>query len=335
MESPLLRIGLLGFDAALAQQASAQIAKAVVSHSRWEVAPFEDADLWLLNSPQVKLLKDHGLLVRNPDTPLSPLTIYPQQTSRPVAFTEPLPRDIDAVLRIALDDSLACARGLNSFSQTLGHLRAHFALGEQVATRQNGLQPDIYHLHFEARLVAIVDLGRWQVALAPSAQALELTLASWRHRPGETRHFPLDFQVLSLERLMWVYASRTAHNRLPAHFQTQQIHLRRLSVLPQSWLHNDHLNLIGHLSKQPCTMVNLVKLTRLPLKRLSACLSALYYTGTLTTDVRLVLRGDQRVNSQRAELDNDSLEHSIASLQSGQHSGQSVFETHSFNATLN
>jgi hypothetical protein len=329
MEFPLLRLGLLGFDAQHTAQVVNHVQRAATSASRWEVVPFEDADIWLLNSAHVSMGSNHALHIQNPDTPHSPLTIYPQQTSRPVAFTLPLPAAIDAVLSIDLDDDLACAHGLNQFTKALGSLCAHFALGEQVASRQHGLHQDVYHLHFDGRMVAMVDLARWQVALAPDVKVIELSLASWRHRPGEAKHFPADFEVLSLERLMWVYASRSATGQLPAHFQTQLIYLRRLSVLPPSWLHNDHLVLIGHLSQQACTMASLVQVSRLPLKRLTACLSALYYSGTITTDARQVLRGDKRVNSNYAQLEEDSLEHSLASLHSSQHSIQSVFEKHS------
>ncbi len=343
MELPLLRLGLLGFDADQVHQAVEQVSRAATSSSRWEIVPFEDADIWLLYSPQVSLVDNRGLRVDNPDTPQSPLTIYPQQTSRPVAFTQPLPPAIDAVLSIALHDSYACAQALNQFAKALRSLCAHYALGEQIAARQSDVVEGAYHLHFEGRMVAMVDLARWQVALSPDAPPLELGLASWRHRPDEARHYPPGFEVLSLERLMWVYASRTSTNRLPEAFQTVPIHLRRLSVLPQSWLHNDHLSLIAHLSHQPCTMATLARQTRLPLKRLSACLSALYYTGTVTLDPRAIKRGDRRIHTGYGDLPGeDSAQpssdlgplsvppsHLHSHLHSG-HSGQSVFDTHSF-----
>jgi hypothetical protein len=330
MELPLLRLGLLGFNQQQTDDATTRVQSTATAHSRWEVVPFEDADLWLINSPSVGMGASGGLHINNADATHLPLTIYPEQSSRPIAFTEPLPANIDAVLSIQLNDAFDCAQGLKSFCHSLMGLCTHFALGEQVASRQSSLENGVYHLQFEGKQVATVDLSRWLVSLQAHVRPIELSLASWRHRPGEGSHFSPGAEVLSLERLMWVYASRTQTNSLPPGYLTQAIHLRRLSVLPQSWLHDDHMNLIGHLSQQPCTMALLARQTRLPLKRLGACLAALYYSGTITIDPRQVVRGDKRIPSSFAELPE------IEITESGgmsQHSGQSVFDTHSFSAS--
>ncbi len=331
MELPLLRLGLLGFNQQQTDDATARVqSTTATAESRWEVVSFEDADLWLINSPSVSAGASGGLHINNPEATHLPLTIYPEQSSRPVAFTQPLPARIDAVLSIQLDDAFDCAQGLRSFRHSLMGLCTHFALGEQVASRQSSLEKGIYHLQFEGRPVATVDLSRWLVSLQPLVRPIELSLASWRHRPGEGSHFSPGAEVLSLERLMWVYASRTQTNSLPPGYLTQAIHLRRLSVLPQSWLHDDHMNLIGHLSQQPCSMALLARQTRLPLKRLCACLAALYYSGTITIDPRQVVRGDKRIPSSFAQLpEPETAESGDASL----HSGQSVFDTHSFSAS--
>jgi hypothetical protein len=296
--------------------------------ARWETVPFDEADIWLIDSDSVTLGDDRGLRIINPDTPDAPLTIYPHQSSRPVAFTQPLPSDIEAVLSIALGDAYDCAQGLNAFSDALSKLCCHFALGEQVASRQSGLVEETYHLHFEGRLVGMVDLAHWQIGLSTDASPMELALASWRHRPNESQRFPQGFEVLSLERLMWVYASRTQSPTLPTAYLSSPIHLRRLSVLPQGWLHDDHMNLIGRPSQQPCTMAMLARLTHLPYKRLNACLAALYYSGTITIDLRQVVRGDKRIHSLYAEP--GQTEPSLGHSEQGRPSIQSVFDTHSF-----
>ncbi len=329
MELPLLRLGLLGFSRAKADSAAARVLAANTPRvrARWEIVPFEEADMWLIDSHRVSLGDDRGLRIHNPDAPDAPLTIYPHQSSRPVAFTKPLPSDIDAVLSLSLDDVHDCVQGLNAFSDALFQLCCHFALGEQVASRQSGLVEETYHLHFEGRLLGMVDLARWQIGLSPDAGPMELALASWRHRPNEWQRFPHGFEVLSLERLMWVFASRTQNPSLPAAYLSSRIHLRRLSVLPQGWLHDDHMILIGRLSQQPCTMAMLARLTQLPYKRLSACLAALYYTGTITTDLRQIVRGDKRIHSMYREL---SQTEPSGHGEPDRASGQSVFDTHSF-----
>jgi hypothetical protein len=338
MELPVLRIGLLGFARSDANLAKAQILSASVSRCRWEVVPFEDADIWLINSPNVTLGEgignERGLHIANPDAPHSPLTIYPLQATRPVAFTEPLPQDIDAVLSIELGNGYQCASRLNDFASTLPQLCTHFALGEQVATRQHNLQKGTYHLHFEGRLVAVIDLQGWQAGLLPGASAMDMALASWRHRPNERAHMPPGFETHSLERLMWVYASRSKSPRLPTSYESETIHLRRLSVLPQSWLHQDHMGIIGVLSQKPQAIGELAQNTRLSLERLEVCLAALYYSGTITTDARQVVRGDGRVPSNFMDLELSEPgepEPGDASPSEQEHSaGQSVFDTHSF-----
>lgn len=326
MELPVLRIGLLGFERAEAALAAVQITSAAVPSSSWQVVPFEDADLWLINSLRVSLAQQRGLHIANPDAPHSPLTIYPHQTSRPIAFTQPLPSDLDAVLSIDLGNGYQCASGLGEFANALAQLCAHFALGEQVASRQSNLRKGTYHLQFDSRLVAVVDLKSWQVALLPGARALDLALASWRHRPDNLVHMPSGFEVHSLERLMWVFASRTKSPRLPDSYLTELIHLRQLSTLPQSWLHQDHMSLIGLLSQNPHLLGNLSKLARLPLSRLEACLAALYYSGTITTDPRQIIVGDRRVHSGYVDLPTAA----HGAIEQEHSAGQSVFDTHSF-----
>ncbi len=333
MELPLLRIGLLGFGRSDANLATAQILSAATSRSRWEVVPFEDADLWLIHSPSVSMGENRGLHIANPDAPHSPLTIYPHQTSRPVAFTMPLPGAIDAVLAVDLTNTYQCASGLNQFATALPLQCAHFALGEQVASRQSNLRKGTYHLQFEGRMVAVVDLVAWRVGLAPDAKPIQLSLASWRHRPTDAAHMPQGFTVQTLEKPMWAYASRTTKAQLPSSYATELIYLRRLSVLPQSWLHQDHMNLIGMLSRQPMLLTELSRQTQLPAERLAACLAALYYIGTVTTDPRQILQGDKRVRSSYAALAASATADAQGELSVSdfdQISSQSVFDTHSF-----
>lgn len=297
MEVPLLRIGLLGFDTQQAQRATVRIASVVSNHARWEVVAFEDADLWLIHSPSARSVEQRGLRISQGADASSALTIYPHQTSRPVAFTQPLPTTIDAVLHIDLDDMYQCASNLDRFAAALPRLRAHFALGEQVAGRQSNLEPSTYHLSFEGRLIAVVDLAHWQVSLQPEAKPIELSLASWRHRPQDNAQAPFGFEVIALDRLMWVFASRTRTPRLPDDYQASTIYLRRLSTLPQSWLHRDHMNLISYLNKQAHSLAQLQQVTQLSAERLMACLSALYYSGTITTNAAQVQHHNRRAGT--------------------------------------
>ena len=132
---------------------------------------------------------------------------------------------------------------------------------------------------------------------------------------------------------MWAYASRTLKAQLPSSYNTELIYLRRLSVLPQSWLHQDHMNLIGLLSRQPMPLAELSRYTLLPVERLAACLAALYYIGTVTTDPRQILHGDKRIRSSFAALAASATadaEGELSASDFDQISSQSVFDTHSF-----
>ncbi len=319
MEVPLLRLGLLGFDNHQAQRATVRIASAVSNHARWEVAPFEDADMWLINSPSASTVEQRGLRISQAGDAASALTIYPHQTSRPVAFTQPLPLAIDAVLSIDLEDMYQSVHDLNKFATALPSLCAHFALGEQVASRQSNLEASTYHLSFEGRLIAVVDLASWRISVQPKAKPIELSLASWRHRPNDNAQAPAGFEVLAMERLMWVFASRTHTPRLPEAYQTSIIYLRRLSTLPQSWLHRDHMNLISYLNKQAHTLASLQQVTQLSAERLLACLSALYYSGTITVHPAQVQRNDRHVAPSLPPATDDSKGFSASS---------SIFDTY-------
>lgn len=290
MELPLLRLGLLGFNAQDSQLAVAQIASAVPMASRWEVVAFEDADIWLLNSRCVTAVANRGLRIQHGADEASSLMIYPQQATRPMAFTLPVTEGVNAVLSVQLDNPRDCARGLDSFALAMPRVCNHFALGEQVASRQSNLHDSTYHLSFEGRLIAVVDFAAWRVSIASEAKPIELALASWRHRPADMSIAPASFETSALERLMWVYASRTRKPTVPQAYQSSTIYLRRLSTLPQSWLHHDHMNLISYLNKQPRTLAQLQQVTQLSSERLLACVSALYYSGTITVNPAQVQR---------------------------------------------
>jgi hypothetical protein len=323
MELPLLRIGLLGFDTPQAQRATVRIASVASNRARWETVSFEDADLWLIHSPSASSAEQRGLRISQDGDAGSALTIYPHQTSRPVAFTLPLPDTIDAVLRIDLDDMYQTARDLDNFAAALPRLCTQFALGEQVATRQANLEASTYHLSFEGKLIAVVDLAHWRASLLPTAKPIELSLASWRHRPHDSAQAPAGFEVIALERLMWVYASRTRAPRLPEAYNTHAIYLRRLSTLPQSWLHRDHMNLISYLNKQPHTMASLQQVTQLSTERLVACLSALYYSGTITVHPTQVQRKDRHATpSEFADANRISVD------SQGFSASSSIFDTY-------
>jgi hypothetical protein len=328
MEVPLLRIGLLGFDSQQSQRASVRIASAVSNRARWEVVPFEDADMWLIHSPSASAVEQRGLRISNPGDAGSALTIYPHQTSRPVAFTLPLPDTIDAMLRIDLEDMYQCVHDLNTFAAALPNLCAHFALGEQVAVRQTNLEASTYHLNFEGKLIAVVDLANWRVSLQPGAKPIELSLASWRHRPLDNVQAPAGFEVLALDRLMWTFSSRTLTPSLPDAYHTSTIYLRRLSTLPQSWLHRDHMNLISYLNKQPQTLAQLQQVTQLSAERLVACLSALYYSGTITTNAALVQHRDKRAGPASQASLGETVKLAADDSQGFGRSSSSIFDTY-------
>jgi hypothetical protein len=311
MDKPILRLGLLGFGAADCQKVLQAVEQPLGNspHAHWELVEFEHADAWCINGASIEQLKGNTVRVRTLQASQPLISLDPAQITRPVAFTDPLPEDLDAAELVNFDNPQLLLVGLQRFEAWLRPIRVQFAVGKQLINRESELSKGIYHvIDQHGSLLAVVNLIQWTVALLPSARPVDFEEASWMHRPNSAADAPPAFVTTSVAKLMWTYASRTSEDVLPARYRKQAIYLRKLPKLPVGWMRDEHLVLLRALSTRAGNFEDLLQATELPPQMLARALAALYYAGSVTTKKASASQSDriQSPMGQQSSLPPDS-----------------------------
>jgi hypothetical protein len=285
MEQPLLRLGLLGFSDSDKQKVLEAIANPGEGWPRWELTDFEHADAWCINGRGVERLEGNRVLVRTLLPRQPTISLDPSQITRPIAFTDPMPDGVESTEIVNFRTPQLMRVGLQRFEAWLRPLRAQFALGYELIEREKTLNQGVYHvLDNHGKLLAIVNLIKWTAALLPIARPVDFSEAAWVQRPAMAADTPPGFMLLTVVELMWVYATRTTQDVLPARYRKQKIYLRKPPNLPHGSLLDEHLMVLRALATAPAKLADLQKSTCLPENLLESTLSALYFAGSITTN---------------------------------------------------
>jgi hypothetical protein len=286
MEQPVLKLGLLGFSPADKQNVIDMIGMSSAGWPRWELVDFEQADAWCVNGAAVKRRIGNTVSVRTLLAHQPEISLDPTDIKRPVAFTEPMTVGLEAVELVSFKNPQMLRVGLQRFEAWLRPLRAQFALGSELIAREAELKQGIYHvLDTHGKLLAVVNLIKWTVALLPIARPVDFEDASWVPRPNMAADTPPGFLSTSVVQVMWTYAVRTAQDALPARYRREKVYLRKLPQLPTGWLQDEHLVTLRALSAAPGKFAELLQITELSDDVLSRSLAALYYAGAVTTQL--------------------------------------------------
>jgi hypothetical protein len=284
MEQPVLRLGLLGFTQAEKLKVMETIAQPNVGWPRWELVEFELADAWCIQGSSVQREQGNTVRVHTLQASQPIISLNPGEITRPTAFTEPLPAGIDAVEMVNFSTPQLMRVGLQRFEAWLRPLRAQFALGCELISRERELVQGIYHvLDHHGKLLAIVNLSKWTAALLPLARPVDFEEANWAQRPSMASDVPAGFISISVSQVMWNYAVRTTQDVLPVRYKKEKIYLRKLPNLPLSWLRDEHLVVLRALSSKPLKFAELAQMTQVPEDLLIRALAALYFAGSVTT----------------------------------------------------
>lgn len=284
MEQPVLKLGLLGFSPADKQKVIDVIGVFNAGWPRWELVDFEQADAWCINGAAVERRSGNAVRVRTLLAHQSEISLDPTDIKRPVAFTEPMAAGLEAVERVSFKNPQLLRVGLQRFEAWLRPLRAQFALGSELIAREAELKQGIYHvLDTHGKLLAVLNLIKWTVALLPIARPVDFEDASWVLRPNMAADTPPGFLSTSVVQVMWTYAVRTTRDALPARYRKDKIYLRKLPQLPLGWLQDQHLVTLRALTAGPGKFAELLQITELSDDVLSHSLAALYYAGAVTT----------------------------------------------------
>jgi DNA-binding transcriptional ArsR family regulator len=285
VEQPILRLGLLGFPEPAGLRLQHWAGQTLAGWPEWRCCDPHLADAWMIDGASVEVLGRDEVVIRHPHGSDERLTLNRAEVDRPLAFATPLPEGFASAEFFEAAEESSVRQRLQRFEAWLRPLRSQFALGAQLVERLPQFkQGGVVHLRLEDKLLAVIDIERWQVGLLIPARPVDLAMAEWIHKPGLAREVPPSFIRLSLHRVMWTYAVRTLRDVLPQRYRDATLYLRRVPRLPAHWLDEVHLQLMRELMAQPASLRQLQQRTGLPETELGHHLAALYHAGALSTD---------------------------------------------------
>jgi hypothetical protein len=282
-EQPILWLGMSGFAPEQRPVLEASLTRSPGSPS-WRTCAFGDADAWLVNGANVRVMPDGNLKVA-PGLPTErALNLNLSEVDRPVAFGLPLAsNDFEPRCTFHPGSEASIHGVLAQFEGWLRLLRAEFVLGAQLIERGETLLRGVYHVSHNGSLLAVIDLQEGKCAIAPGAHPVDLWEAEWAKRPVGARDMPPGFVSTTPARLAWAYVRRTDRDLLPPRYHTAPIYYRHVPRVPVRWLQDSQLLLLRELSVEPGTFQALRQRTGFSVKDLEHDLTCLYYASSITT----------------------------------------------------
>ena len=286
MEHPVLRLGLIGFNAAEITRLAKWLSRTNGGWPVWNIVPHEKADGWWIACRSISAFDNNGLTVQTGQSAQPWLKLNPMEMDRPMAFAGRPPTGLLVTESVDPELESSVRQQLQHFEAWLRPLRGQFALGADLVQREAELKPGIYQVTLQGRLLAVIDLFKWKVGILPTARPVDFDQAIWDHRPPAAGSIPEKFVQMSVSQLMWIYASRTQRDVLPQRYRRQVVHFRRLPRLPVNWMHDEHLLLLREISTRAGTLDDLAQRTGVSVFLLARHLAALYFAGAVTTNSR-------------------------------------------------
>lgn len=285
VEQPVLGLGLLGFSEPVGVRLQAWAAQAPAGWPEWRSCDPHLADAWMIAGDAVEVLGRDEVVIRHPHGSDERLTLNRAEVDRPLAFAAPLPEGFASAEFFDADTETSVRQRLQRFEAWLRPLRSQFALGAQLMERLGAYRSGgVVHVSLANKLLAVIDIERWQAALLIPARPVDLSMAEWTHGASLSKEIPPSFIRLPLNRVMWSYAVRTRRDVLPARYREMRLYLRRVPRLPAHWFDELHLKLMRELMARPCNFPQLLERTGWSESELARHLGALYHAGGLTTD---------------------------------------------------
>ena len=289
---PVLRFGMIGFNAGQRQKIEKMVQALPVQTVVWRPGLMADADAWLVCGDKTRALPlststgtgidSVSVLAGLPSE--QAITLDLQQIDRPLAFSLPL-KNQAMVPRLTFDASSpdSVQTVLQQFERCLASLRSQCMLGKQLIEREPELRAATYHVLHGSKLLAVMDLISWKIGMLPDTDPQQYEHALWEKRPVEGHAIPNSFLMTDAAQLRWRYTQHTQRNVLPIRYSREVIYLRQSPHIPVSWLADSHLLVIHELSIQAATFVDLAERTGLSHELLNRDLACLYFAAALTT----------------------------------------------------
>jgi hypothetical protein len=290
-EQPILWLGMSGF----APQQRPLLEKSLTrspGSPRWRTCAFGNADAWMVNGANVRVMAGGNLKVAAGLPTEHALNLNLSEVDRPVAFGLPLASgDIEPRCTFDPASEASIHAVLAQFEGWLRLLRAEFTLGAQLIERGSELRRGVYHVSHNGSLLAVLDFYEGRSAISPKAHPVDLWEAQWDKRPVGAGDMPPGFVPVTPAQLAWAYVCRTDRDLLPARYLVDTIYYRHVPRVPVRWLHDSQLTLLRELSVEPGTFEALRQRTGLSPKHLKQDLTCLYYATAITSTPSKAAKG--------------------------------------------
>jgi hypothetical protein len=269
MRIPQLYLGLIGFDAAAetaVQQYLAEHAKQTLAENGrqigrqviWVIADFREADALLIYGATAVAGVGDGIRFEAPQfemSPPQPLGVQISDITQPFAISHPvylrgLGVNVKSYPVFDLRVPASLPMTLRQFETVLRPLRNLYTLALELTTRRDKLQTKhTYHLEFNGRVEAIVDMFARMVMLRPGARSSDLADAVWHKRPKNANYAPEHFLRCTLPELTWLFAMHCKEPELPRRYLSKPIYLHALPDIRSSLIYPRHTLLLDEMAE--------------------------------------------------------------------------------------
>ena len=283
METPVFRLGLVGFS-----QREEQRLRASAAEDRqvdWRCGRPEGADAWLINGARISQVVAHRVRVVGSDGTNSAAALLLDVSSRPVAIATPAPQQCQQLVAHTFDASQAGSLSscLAVLDARLARLRRLYRTASHLVQHNGTVGKAIYELRAGTQMLAVADM-KGTVFISPQAGEAQFRQAAWHHRARKMVLVPTEFEKHALAELLWAYGTRTRLELLPARYRDSLIYLRRPPRVPSDLVGDVHLRIIRALAEQPLSMPDLLDGIGVDEITLARSLAALYLVGSITTN---------------------------------------------------
>ena len=283
METPVFRLGLVGFNEREEQQLRA--GAAAYRQVQWRCGPVEGADAWVIKGARVARILDNRLRVIASDGTNTGAAFLLDVASRPVAISTPAPQQVQQLVPLFFDPAQdgGLALGLAALDAALAPQRRQYWTASHLVEHNATVGKALYELRAGTQVLAIADL-KGTVYISPQASEEQFDHAVWRHRARKSVDVPPEFERHSLAELLWAYATRTTRELLPARYRDSLIYLRRPPRVAAQLVGDVHLRIIRELAVEAASMARLAEKIGVDANTLARSLAALYLVGSITTN---------------------------------------------------
>lgn len=307
METPVFRLGLVGFD-----ERDEQLLRASVAPYRkvqWRCGPAEGADAWLINGSRVARIQDDRVRVVASGEANGGTTLLLDVRSRPTAVGLPAPQSLQQVIDLSFDlrQSATLTTCLAALDARLAQLRRLYSVAAHLVKCNEMVGKAVYELRAGQELLAVADM-KGMVSVHPGATPAQLEKAVWKHRARKMLEVPQDYEQHALAELLWIYTTRTRLDLLPERYRECPIYLRRPPRVRAELLGDIHLRVMRELAISPARLPDLADRIGAEGKSLARAVAALYYVGSVTSNPERAWAASQQASgwTTRASLIEDS-----------------------------